>query len=219
LAFVNTQPDGSVIADTNFPTTLVTKWKSSGKKVVISVGGEHGNWQNVFASLSNTRNFISSLTGIVRKYNLDGVDLDIENYLTPPRAVANMILALRGALGAGKLIIVSPENVTVLQQCAVPNPDVASGWCNYFVPIIQLADSAINFYQPQAYNNWYEVAPGTLAYLQNVYLNWRNLQGLTSWAKPIPNFSGVAANKLLLGVLASPVAGGSSYYYPPSVIN
>jgi len=218
MAFVNTQPDGSVIADTNFPTTLVTKWKRSGKKVIISVGGEHGNWQNVFASPTNTRNFIASLSSIVRKYKLDGVDLDIENYSTPPRTVANMILALRSALGTGKLIIVSPENVTVLQQCAVPSADVVSGWCNYFVPIIQLADSAIDFYQPQAYNNWYEVSPGTLAYLQNVYLNWRNLQGLTSWAKPIVDFKGVHPNKLLIGVMASPVAGGASHYYSPSII-
>jgi hypothetical protein len=39
LAFANTQSDGSVIADTDFPITLVTKWKSGGKKVIISVGG------------------------------------------------------------------------------------------------------------------------------------------------------------------------------------
>jgi chitinase len=172
----------------------------------------------VFATASSTKNFVLSLTSLVNKYNLDGVDLDIESYLAPPRTVANMILALRAALGGSKLIIVSPENVTILQECGVPNPDVSSSWCNYFVPIIQLADSAINFYQPQAYNNWYEVAPGTLAYLQNVYLNWRNLQGMMSWAGPIPNFTGVAANKLLMGVTASPVAGGASYYYTPDVI-
>lgn len=116
LAFVNTQPDGSVIADdANFPTSLISKWKASGKKVVISVGGQNGNWPNVFATPTSTSNFIAALSTIVLTYGLDGVDLDIENYLATPRTVANMILSLRSALGPNKLIIVSPEDVTVMQ--------------------------------------------------------------------------------------------------------
>jgi chitinase len=219
LAFVNTQPDGSVIADdANFPTDLISKWHSAGKKVVISVGGQNGNWPNVFASSAATANFINALNEIVKKYNLDGVDLDIENYLATPRTVANMILALRDALGQDKLIIVSPEDVTVMQEFGVPNPDAQTGYYNYFVPIIQLADSAIDYYQPQAYNNWYEVTAGSVDYLKNVYLNWRNLQGLMTWAKPIPNFSGVAGEKLLMGVEASTTAGGSNYYITPDII-
>jgi chitinase len=109
LAFVNTQSDGSVIADTaNFPSDLIKGWQSAGKKVIISVGGQNGNWPNVFATSQSTSNFITALTGILGKYGLDGVDLDIENYLATPRTVANMILALRQALGPNKLIIVSP---------------------------------------------------------------------------------------------------------------
>ena len=156
LAFVNTQTDGSVIADdANFPIALISKWHSVGKKVAISVGGQNGNWPNVFSSSTSTTNFINALSNIVDKYNLDGVDLDIENYLATPRTVANMILALRNALGPNKLIIISPEDVTVMQEFGVPNPDAQTGYYNYFVPIIQLADSAIDYYQPQAYNNWY----------------------------------------------------------------
>lgn len=204
LAFVNTQPDGSVIADdANFPTALISKWKNSGKRVVISVGGQNGNWPNVFASATSTNNFIAALANIVVTYGLDGVDLDIENYLATPRTVANMILALRTALGPNKLIIVSPEDVTVMQEFGVPDPDSVSGYYNYFVNIIKLADQAISYYQPQAYNNWYEEPAGTLSYLQNVYLNWRNLQGMMTWAKPIANFTGVDGNKLLIGVEAS----------------
>jgi hypothetical protein len=82
-----------------------------------------------------------------------------------------------------------------------------------------MADHAIDFYQPQAYNNWYEEPAGSLAYLQDVYLNWRNLKGLNGWSTPIANFSGVAGEKLLMGVLASTNAGGSSYYYTPAVIS
>lgn len=219
LAFVNTQTDGSVLADdANFPIDLIAKWHASGKKVIISVGGQNGNWPNVFASPANTANFISALQGIVDKYNLDGVDLDIENYLATPRTVANMIISLRASLGTSKLIIVSPEDVTVFQEFGVPDPDSATGYYNYFVPIITLADHAIDFYQPQAYNNYFHKTPGTVEYLQDVYLNWRNFQGLVSWGKPIANWTGVAGEKLLMGVLASPVAGGSNYYNDASVI-
>lgn len=220
LAFVNTQPDGSVLADdANFPTTLINKWHASGKKVIISVGGQNGNWPNVFANSTTTANFIAALKGIVDKYNLDGVDLDIENYLATPRTVANMIINLRATLGTSKLIIVSPEDVTIFQEFGVPSPDASTGYYNYFVPIIQLADHAIDFYQPQAYNNYFHMTAGTAAYFQDVYLNWRNLQGLVSWGKPIDNFTGVDGNKLLMGMLASNVAGGANYYANASEIN
>jgi chitinase len=87
-----------MIADTaNFPSDLIKGWQSAGKKVIISVGGQNGNWPNVFATSQSTSNFITALAGIVGQYGLDGVDLDIENYLATPRTVANMIPALRPA--------------------------------------------------------------------------------------------------------------------------
>jgi chitinase len=100
----------------------------------------------------------------------------------------------------------------------VPNPDASTGYYNYFVPIIKLADSAIDFYQPQAYNNYFHMPAGSVQYFQDVYLNWRNLQGLVSWGKPIPDFTGVAGEKLLMGLLASTSAGGANYYATPEVI-
>jgi len=219
LAFVNTQPDGSVIADdANFPVSLIQSWHASGKKVAISVGGQNGNWPNVFATPTSVSNFVASLVQIVDTYGLDGVDLDIENYLATPRTVANMILELRANLATGKLIIVSPEDVTVMQEFGVPDPDASTGYYNYFVPIIKLADHAIDYYQPQAYNNWYEEPNGSLQYIQNVYLNWRNLQGMMTWESPIPNFSGVDGNKLLIGLEASNTAGGANYYITPDII-
>lgn len=112
-----------------------------------------------------------------------------------------------------KQVIVSPENVAVYQGAAVPSPDAGGQPFNYFVPIIELADSSIDFYQVQAYNNWYDgLSGGSLDYFKDVYLNWRNLQGLSPWAKPLPNFNGVSPSKLRLGLLASRQAGMSAYY-------
>jgi chitinase len=48
-----------------------------GKKVLISVGGQNGNWGFIFGSEQNTKNFIASIKGIIDKWKLDGVDIDI----------------------------------------------------------------------------------------------------------------------------------------------
>ena len=82
-----------------------------------------------------------------------------------------------------------------------------------------MADDYIDLYQPQVYNNWYGGLPGgSLAYMQETYLHWRNLQGTMAWSGPIAEFKGVSGEKLLMGVLASTSAGGLQYYAPPSVI-
>ena len=81
-----------------------------------------------------------------------------------------------------------------------------------------MADSSIDFYQPQAYNNWYDgETGGSLLYLKDVYENWRNLQG-EAGTTPLPDFNGVSGEKLLLGVMASPEAGNSGYYSTPDTI-
>ncbi len=111
LAFANTAPDGRIVIDEdNYPAAFVEQWKRSGKSVVISVGGQNGNWAYVFANDNSINTFIHSLFNAVQKYRLDGVDLDIESYLVPPRTVANMIIKLKQKLNTlgSKLLIVSP---------------------------------------------------------------------------------------------------------------
>lgn len=108
LAFANIQQDGSVLIDeANFPTTLVNNWQYSGKKVLISVGGASANWSSAFASNLSRSAFVTTLSGAVQQYNLDGVDLDIEYYGATPRTVANTIISLKKLLGT-KLLMVSP---------------------------------------------------------------------------------------------------------------
>lgn len=101
----------------------------------MSVGGQNGNWSYVFASSTNINNFVNTLVAAVKKYGLDGVDLDIESYGATPRTVANAIIQLKAALGS-KLLIVSPECIAVYQGTTVPSADTANIYWNYFVPII-----------------------------------------------------------------------------------
>lgn len=218
LAFVNTSPDGSIIVDhDNFPVEHTKKWQATGKKVLLSVGGQNGHWDTVFANIQQTDNFIDSLMVAMTQYNLDGIDLDIESYHTPPKLVGDMIIALKKVMGT-KILVVSPECVTIYQETSIPDANLGGQAFNYFVPIIRQADAYIDYYQPQAYNNWYGFPGGSLDYLKEVYLNWVNLKGLGQWASPIPNFNGVAGDKLVMGVLASTKAGGAQYYSEPSVI-
>jgi len=133
--------------------------KKTGKNVLVSVGGQNGNWGNVLGSNATIANFVSSLIEIVSNYSLDGVDLDIEYFSAPPIMVVYTIVELRAgldALGTGKkLITMSPECVTVYQAMGVPDAYTGAGYYNYMVPIINLADQYIDYYQPQNYNDWY----------------------------------------------------------------
>lgn len=73
----------------------------------------------------------------------------------------------------------------------------------------------------QAYNNWYDGLPGgSVAYLTDVYLQWRNLPSTyCTGCTVIANFSGVPAAKLVMGIPASTSAAIASYYVTSAVID
>ena len=111
LAFANIQPSGAVICDTDhFPAHQFQGWKNTGKKVLLSIGGQNGNWTHVFISPENRDRFINSLVNYVKRFSLDGVDLDIQSYIATPRIVAQTIVDLKSELMkvGHKLLIVSP---------------------------------------------------------------------------------------------------------------
>ena len=181
--------------------------------MLLSVGGTVTNWKSLLATTVTISNFATTLKALVSNYNLDGIDLKIENSFPAPDNVTQAIVQLRtrlNELGTGKLITVTAQCGTIYQGVAVPSPSLTDQYYNFLVHIIKEADSSIDYYQVQAYNDWYEFAGGSLQYLQNVYLNWRNLQGMSQWGStPIAGFSGVSPSKLVMGVLG----GGGSYYY------
>lgn len=182
---------------------------------------------------------MNSLVDIVKRFSLDGVDLDIESYKDPPQAFVTAIKKLKTALNAAigtNLVIISPQCVTVYQGVKrIPtllgsNPEF---W-NYMVNVIDEADEYVDYYQVQAYNDWYGQPSGSLKYLQSVYLNWRNLPDINAGGSILTNSivsasknsrfrgkngDGVPANKLVMGLLASTVAGVSGHYASPDIVN
>jgi chitinase len=183
LAYALIAPNGAIILDTdNYPRNQVTNWKNTGKRVFLSVGGPFATWTSVYDSETNRQNFINSLTTTVRTYGLSGVDIDIEgSFLPTPRQVGTLLNDLRKQLNTiGRIfLMLSAEDITIYQGVAVPDADSILGQpFNYLVPIVTLADASIDYYHVKAYSNWYDAYDhASLIYMQDVYLNWRNLQG------------------------------------------
>ncbi len=71
---------------------MVNGWKQSGKKVLLSVGGVATNWKSLFASTVSIANFAITLKGLVSRYNLDGVDLKLENSFAAPNNATKAII-------------------------------------------------------------------------------------------------------------------------------
>lgn len=231
MAFANPNPSvpGAIIVDTaNWPTALIAQWHAQGKKVLISVGGQNDNWTTIF---ENPANFAASVAQVISTYNLDGVDLDIENGSATPIQVADTINMLRNQVGPDALITIAPQNVGVYQASSVPagsDSEGVGGW-NFFVPVLENAVNSIDLVMQQDYNNWYggdnsvyNASAASAGYIMNSYLNWVNSPLTifpTSWGvTPIAGFSGVPSNKMIIGVLASLQAGISAYYATPQMI-
>ena len=132
------------------------------------------------------------------------------------------------------MLIVSPQCVTVYQGVRdVPSlmGDSPKFW-NYMVNVIDETLDEIDYWQVQAYNDWYGQPSGSLKYLQSVYLNWRNLPDVNAGGSILSNNAansknnrfrgqkgdGVPGNKLVMGLLASEVAGVKGHYANPSII-
>lgn len=218
LAFGNSNPDGSISIDTdNMPTTLIQKWHNDKKNVLISIGGQNGNWQNIF---NNFDNFTNSIITIIKDNNLDGVDLDIEAYNTDPEQIATDINTLRAKLNNSflnqhKLIIISPEDVTVSKENI--KPTAGQAW-NYMMPTINNAIDSIDYIQPQFYNNNGESSSdnGTHLYIEKMYKIWvENNDYVTNY-----HYKGIPQEKLIIGLLSSTNASlqGNIYYIKPSEI-
>lgn len=160
LAYAIISTNGAVVVDAdNYPKKEVNHWKNTGKRVLLSIGGPNTKWTNAFLTESNRQTFLSTIVSVVRTYSLDGVDLDIEGSFIPtPKQIATTIVDLRRNLNnlGRKYISLSADCVTVYQGSPVPDVDKSGQAFNYLVPVIQLADSSIDFYHAKAYSNWYD---------------------------------------------------------------
>jgi chitinase len=220
LAFANINTDGSITADisSNWPTTLIPTWQTGDGHVILSIGGQNAWWSSVYNNSQSISNFVNSVLEILIQYNIDGVDLDIENGSATPQQIADSINLLRVAmnnsnslkLNQGKgIITVAPQNVNVMQNQSIIGANVNSGVANtnFFVNVFNGSINSLTYAMQQDYNNWYYglSTPNQTTMLEASYFGWLNINN--NWGSPLPGYIGVPVSKLIIGVPASAQAG------------
>ena len=87
LAFGNPDKYGNIVMDDNVdPIPVITKAHAAKLKVFISLSGGGSPDTEIWKTLllpGNRSSFIKSIVAFVERYNLDGVDVDIEGNLLP----------------------------------------------------------------------------------------------------------------------------------------
>ncbi|KAJ7496881.1 glycoside hydrolase family 18 protein [Mycena latifolia] len=124
----------------SFLKRLVSSAKKSGKgtKVVLSVGGWTGSasFHQIAGSSANRSKFVSTLSSVVSKYGLDGIDIDWEypNSAGAGNAYGaddsanflNLLKALRASLGTSKIISAAVTDLPWLGSNGSPLKDVSA---------------------------------------------------------------------------------------------
>jgi chitinase len=170
---------------------------SRGQKVILSVGGANGTISVTDAT--SAASFASSVYALIKQYGYDGVDIDLENGVSPA-AMAAALEQLEGDVGSSLIITLAPQTV-----------DTRSAGNDYFQLALDIK-SILTMINTQYYNsgsmngcdgNVY--AEGTENFM--TALACTELQG------------GLAPSQVGLGLPASSSAAGSGYVSPSLVNN
>ncbi|AHH93461.1 chitinase [Kutzneria albida] len=143
--------------------------QAKGKKVLISIGGANGEVQ--LTSSAAVTNFVSSVSAIIDKWGLDGVDVDFENQSVKLNAgdsdfknpttpiVVNLISALKqlkARYGDKFVLTMAPETffVQLGYQFYGPGPQGAQdARAGAFLPVIYALRDALTLLTVQDYNS------------------------------------------------------------------
>jgi chitinase len=208
--------------------------QAQGKKVLISIGGANGQVQ--LTSTAARDRFVQSVSAIIDKYGLDGLDIDFEghslylnagdtdfrNPTTP--VIVNLIQALRSLksrYGSDFILTMAPE--TFFVQVGYQFYGGAGGGDNRtgsYLPVIHALRDALTVLHVQDYNS------GPVMGLDNQYHNMGGADfhiAMTDMVKAgftVANtgqtFPGLRADQIAFGVPAAVSAGNG--YTAPAVV-
>jgi len=170
--------------------------RAQGKKVILSIGGAEGNI-NLGSASPNISNFVTSMSGLITQYGLDGIDIDLESGMN----VANLTSAVRQIqqqFGAGFILTMAPQTI-----------DMQSASTSYMQLYNNLKDitTVVNI---QYYNSGCMLGRDGQCYSQGTINFLTALSDLTlQW---------IAPSQLGLGVPAVTSAAGGGYV-SASVVN
>ncbi|HSW87047.1 MAG TPA: glycoside hydrolase family 18 protein [Rhabdochlamydiaceae bacterium] len=131
-------------------------------QVKLSLGGATYPLQNILKSMG-PRHLASSVAACVAYYNLDGVDLDIEDNPNPQQEIT-FIQQLRQNLGSGKIITLT-----------VPGQD----WNGTPATVIPAVKNAVNFYNFMEYDIWIDPNLGMIGTIQSDIATYQTRWGLS----------------------------------------
>lgn len=155
-------------SDDDFQAAVKAK-QAAGKKVILSIGGAGGEVQLTSSGAADT--FVSSVSGIIDKWGLDGVDIDFEghslylddgdmdlkNPTTP--VVVNLISALKkltAKYGDGFVLTMAPETFFVQLGYQFYGPGKSGSEdrrAGSFLPVIDALRDKLTVLQTQDYNS------------------------------------------------------------------
>ncbi|MEU9332394.1 glycoside hydrolase family 18 protein [Streptomyces sp. NPDC048290] len=170
--------------------------KASGKKVIISIGGELGTVQ--VNSAASATNFANSVYALMQEYGFDGVDIDLENGLNATY-MTQALRALSAKAGPSMVLTMAPQTI-----------DMQSPSNSYFQTALNVKD-ILTVVNMQYYNS------GTMLGCDGGVYAQGTINFLTALAC-IQLENGLAPSQVGLGLPASTRAAGGGYV-APSVVN
>ncbi|GAA3508765.1 chitinase [Streptosporangium album] len=168
----------NVESETDFVAGIRAK-QALGKKVLISIGGQNGQVQLTTTAARDT--FVQSVSAIIDRYGLDGLDIDFEGhslYLNPgdtnlaaptTPVIVNLISALKtlkARYGAKFVLTMAPETffVQLGYQFYGPGPNgSADQRAGSYLPVIHAMRGDLTLLHVQDYNS------GPITGLDNQY--------------------------------------------------
>lgn len=205
--------------------------QAQGKKVLLSIGGQNGQVQLTTTGARDT--FVQSVSAIIDRYGLDGLDVDFEGhslYLNPgdtdfrnptTPVIVNLISALRtlkSRYGNDFVLTMAPE--TFFVQVGYQFYGGAGGGDNRtgaYLPVIHAMRDALTVLQVQNYNS------GPVMGLDNQYHNMGAadfpiaMGDMLKAGFPVANtgqtFPGLREDQIAVGLPAA-VSAGNGYLAP-----
>lgn len=182
--------DADLIAD-------IQAKRAQGKKVIISIGGEKGNI-NLNSASPNVTNFVNSMSGIITKFGLDGIDVDLEHGMNVPN-LTNAIRQLKQKVGNDFVLTMAPQTIDM------QNPNTT------YMQLYNNLKDITTVINVQYYNSGCMLGRDGKCYSQGTVDFLTALSDLTlQWVSP---------SQLGIGVPATSAAAGGGYVSPTVVNN
>ena len=173
--------------------------KYKGQKVIVSLGGASGNI--IVDDEASKNNFVSSVKNIINTYNLDGIDINLENSINPTY-LGQAINEISDYYDEDFIITMAPETVDI-------KSDINGNISGKYYELLQLIKDKVTIVNMQLYNT------GTQYGLDGNYYTPGTVDFITAYIDVMKK-AGLDESQIGLGMNANNTKTG---YVDPSITN